>query len=104
MTTEWTDGLIESWDTTYPDWKERERRFRKEFTDERWIKTVEKRTTGWMDKQIRNGHELSESDSANAWKKLDENMRRGNSQLELCRTGRCGRGRRLDVLTGRADG
>ena len=99
-----SDGLIENWDVTYPDWKAREEKYKREFTDERWVRTVEKKTTRWMELQIRRGHELNAIDSANAWKKLDENMRRGNSQLQLCRTGRCGRGRRLDVLIGQVDG
>ena len=85
-------------------WEEREARYRGAFTDARWIKEVERKTVRWMDKQIRDGHDVSESDSKIAWQKLNANVRQENSQLELCRTGRCGRVSRLHVLTGQADG
>ena len=98
------DGWPASLDSTYQDWKDREKKYREQFTDERWIRNVQRPTVEWMEEQIGRGHELSGKNLQNEWQKSNAKMMRANCRLELCKTDQCGRRKRLDALIGRADG
>ena len=93
-------------DTTWEtgEWAGRETKYVKQFTDSSWIKRVGEPTEKWMELQIRRGHSESESDWLTEWRQFKTSETKVNSLWQWCKSGRCGRGRRLGVIIGREAG